>query len=136
MTNVKLPRRQFLHLAAGSIALPALSRIARAQNYPTRPITIVMPCAAGGATDVIARNVGERMKAYLGQPVIIENVTGASGSISVGRVARSAPDGYTLSLGNSCAATAEAPQWRHRQRGGIRGPSGLRQHGTTDALFA
>ncbi len=73
---------------------------AQAQNYPSRPITIVVPFAAGGPTDVIARVVGERMRATLGQNVIIENVTGAAGSIAVGRVARSAADGYTIVIGH------------------------------------
>ena len=73
---------------------------AQAQNYPSRPITIVVPFAAGGPTDVIARVVGERMRASLGQNVIIENVTGAAGSIAVGRVARSAADGYTIVIGH------------------------------------
>ena len=99
---MKLPRRrQFLHLAAGAAALPAASRIARAQTYPSRPITIVVGFAAGGATDTIGRMMAERMKSSLGQPVIVENVTGAGGTIAVGRVARAAPDGYTLSLGNN-----------------------------------
>jgi tripartite-type tricarboxylate transporter receptor subunit TctC len=97
----KLPRRRFLHLVAGTAAIPAVSRIARAQTYPARPITIVVPYAPGGATDVIARNLAERMKTFLGQPVIIENVTGAGGSIGVGRAARAAGDGYTLSLGQN-----------------------------------
>jgi tripartite-type tricarboxylate transporter receptor subunit TctC len=101
---MKLPhRRQFLHLAAGAAALPAVSRIATAQTYPARPITIVVPYAPGGATDVIARNLAERMKTILGRPVIIENVTGAGGTIAVGRVARAAPDGYTLSLGQNAS---------------------------------
>ena len=72
---------------------------ADAQTYPTRPITMVVPFAAGGPTDTITRIVAERMRASLGQTVIIENVTGADGSIGVGRVARAAPDGYTLSVG-------------------------------------
>jgi tripartite-type tricarboxylate transporter receptor subunit TctC len=93
-------RRQFLHLAAGAAALPAASRIARAQAYPTRQVTIVVPFAAGGPTDTIARIMAEGMRASLGQPVIVENVAGASGSIGVGRVARAAPDGYTLSIGH------------------------------------
>jgi tripartite-type tricarboxylate transporter receptor subunit TctC len=97
---MKFPRRQFLQLAASAAALPAASRIARAQTYPTRPITIVVPFAAGGPTDVIARILAERTRASLGQPVIIENVTGAAGSIAVGRVALAAPDGYTLSIGH------------------------------------
>jgi tripartite-type tricarboxylate transporter receptor subunit TctC len=98
---VKLPRRQFLHLAAGAAVLPVVPRFARAQTYPTRPITMVVPFAAGGATDVIGRIMAERMKSSLGQPVIVENVTGALGTIAVARVARAAPDGYTLSLGNN-----------------------------------
>src|SRR5436853_2031094 len=96
---LKLPRRQFLHLAAGAAALPAVSRVARAQTFPTRPITMVVPFAAGGPTDVIGRVVAEGMRASLGQPVIIENVTGAAGTIGVGRVARATPDGYTISIG-------------------------------------
>jgi tripartite-type tricarboxylate transporter receptor subunit TctC len=98
---MRLLRRQFLHLATGAVALPAVSRIAWAQTYPSRPITIVVPFAAGGATDVIGRIMAERMKSSLGQPVIVENVTGAGGTISVGRVARAAPDGYTLGLGHN-----------------------------------
>jgi tripartite-type tricarboxylate transporter receptor subunit TctC len=72
---------------------------AGAQSYPTRPITMVVPFAAGGPTDTITRIVAERMRVSLGQTVIIENVTGADGSIGVGRVARAAADGYTLSIG-------------------------------------
>src|SRR5262245_39585674 len=94
------PRRQVLSFAAGAVALPAMSRMARGQAYPTRPITMVVPFAAGGATDVIARTIAERMKLSLGQPIIVENVTGAGGSIAVGRVARAAADGYALSIGH------------------------------------
>jgi tripartite-type tricarboxylate transporter receptor subunit TctC len=94
-----LARRRFLRLAAGAAALPAITRFARAQAYPARPITMVVPYAAGGPGDTVGRIFAERMKAGLGQAVIIENVTGANGSIAVGRVARAAPDGYTLSLG-------------------------------------
>src|SRR5438034_1041515 len=96
---MKLPHRQFLHLAAGAAALPAVSRIARAQAYPARPITLVVPFAAGGSNDTIARILAEGMRASLGQPIVIDNVGGASGSIGVGRVARAAPDGYTIDLG-------------------------------------
>ena len=71
-----------------------------AEDYPTRPITMIVPFAAGGPTDVVARILAEGMRPSLGQPVLIENVTGAAGSIAVGRVARSAPDGYTLSVGH------------------------------------
>jgi tripartite-type tricarboxylate transporter receptor subunit TctC len=99
---MKLPhRRRFLSLAAGAAALPAMSRIACAETYPSRPITIVVPYAAGGATDTIGRVMAEGMKRSLGQPVIVENATGAGGTIAVGRVARAAPDGYTLSLGHT-----------------------------------
>jgi tripartite-type tricarboxylate transporter receptor subunit TctC len=97
---MKLPhRRQFLRLATGAAVLPAVPVPAWAQSYPTRPITIVVPFPAGGATDSLARVLAERMKGTLGQPVIIENVSGASGSLGVGRVARAAPDGYTLCIG-------------------------------------
>src|SRR5712671_2983003 len=72
---------------------------ATAQAYPSRPITMIVPLATGGSTDVIGRIVAEGMRATLGQPVIVENVTGAGGTLGVGRVARAAPDGYTISLG-------------------------------------
>ena len=98
---MKVPRRRFLQLASGAAALPAVSRFAWAQTYPVRPITMVVPYAAGGATDTIGRVMAERMKSSLGQPVIVEDVTGAGGTIAVGRVARAAPDGYTLSLGHN-----------------------------------
>ena len=96
---MKLPRRTFLHLAVGAAALSAISRTATAQAYPTRPITIVVPAAAGGPLDVLARILSEPMRISLGQPLIIENVAGAAGSIGVGRVARAAGDGYMLVLG-------------------------------------
>jgi tripartite-type tricarboxylate transporter receptor subunit TctC len=98
--TMKLPRRSFLHLTAGAAALPAASRLAWAQTYPSRPITIVVGLAVGGSTDAIARLLAARMRQSLGQRVIVENVTGAGGTIAIGRVARAAPDGYTLSLGN------------------------------------
>ena len=97
---MKLPRRTFLHLAAGAAALPVMSHTAKAQAYPTRPITIVVPYPAGGPTDTLARILAEHVRVSLGQPVIIENVSGAGGSIGVGRVARAAPDGYTVSIGH------------------------------------
>jgi tripartite-type tricarboxylate transporter receptor subunit TctC len=75
------------------------SRFANAQSYPSRPITVVVPFPAGGPTDTLARFLAERMRASLGQPIIIENVSGAAGSIGVGRVARATPDGYTLVIG-------------------------------------
>jgi tripartite-type tricarboxylate transporter receptor subunit TctC len=97
---MKLPRRKFLHLAAVAAALPTVPRFAWAQTYPTRPITMIVPFAAGGPSDVLGRILAERMRASLGQPVIIDNVVGAAGSIGVGRVARAAPDGYTLVVAN------------------------------------
>ncbi len=97
---MKLPRRRFLHLAAGAAALPAVSRFAWAQAYPTRPITMIVPFPAGGPTDALARILAEHMRNLLGQSVIIENVSDAGGSIGVGRVARAAPDGYTVSIGH------------------------------------
>jgi tripartite-type tricarboxylate transporter receptor subunit TctC len=83
----------FIGLAWGGLAV--------AQDYPARPITMIVPFPAGGATDTVARLLGERLRAILGQPVIIENVGGAAGSIGVGRAVRAAPDGYTLSIGTS-----------------------------------
>jgi tripartite-type tricarboxylate transporter receptor subunit TctC len=96
---MKLPRRSFLHLAAGAAALPFAPQIVGAQAYPTRPITMVLPYPPGGSTDVIGRILAERMRTSLGQPIIVESVAGANGSIGVGRVARAAPDGYTLVIG-------------------------------------
>src|SRR6516162_1602666 len=95
---MKLPRRNFLHLAAGAAALPAVSHFAWAQTYPSKPVTIVVPFAAGGPVDLRARSLAEHMRSVLGQPIIIENVSGAAGSLGAGRVARSAPDGYTLAI--------------------------------------
>ncbi|HWX61712.1 tripartite tricarboxylate transporter substrate-binding protein [Bradyrhizobium sp.] len=96
---MKLLRRQVLLLAAGAATLSVASRTAGAQTYPSRPITMVVPFAAGGPADVVGRIIAERMRASLGQPIIIENVTGAAGTIGTGRVARASPDGYTLSIG-------------------------------------
>src|SRR5438128_10468349 len=96
---MKLPRRQFLHLAAGAAVLAAVTHTAGAQPYPNRPITVIVPFPAGGGADAIGRIVTERMRASLGQPIIMENVTGANGSIGAGRAARPAADGYTLDVG-------------------------------------
>jgi len=87
------------HTVAIALALLAGGACADAQTYPTRPITIVVPFPPGGSTDVVARIMAERMRPLLGQPVVIENVGGAGGSIGVGRVARAAPDGYTIDIG-------------------------------------
>src|SRR6266436_1653867 len=95
---MNLPRRRFLQLA-GAAALPALSASAIAKAFPTLPVTIVVPFAAGGPIDALVRVLAESMRRTLGQPLIIENVSGAAGNIGVGRVARAAPDGYTLVTG-------------------------------------
>ena len=100
LNAMNLPRRRFPHLSAGAAALPALSRVASAETYPTRPITIVVPFPAGGPTDTLARIMADHMRTSLGQSVIIENVSGGAGSVGVGRVARAAPDGYTVSIGH------------------------------------
>jgi tripartite-type tricarboxylate transporter receptor subunit TctC len=94
-------RRQLLRLAAAAAALPVLPRLAQAQAFPTRTITIVEPFAAGGPLDTIGRILAERMKISLGQPVVIENVPGASGTLALARVVRAAPDGYTISHGST-----------------------------------
>jgi tripartite-type tricarboxylate transporter receptor subunit TctC len=96
---MKLPRRQFLHLALGATAVPVGSRVAWAESYPTRPITIVVPYAAGSVTDIVGRIVADHMRVVVRQPIIIENVTGADGNIGIGRVARTTPDGYTIGIG-------------------------------------
>jgi tripartite-type tricarboxylate transporter receptor subunit TctC len=87
-----------LHLAAGAAALPAVSRIAWAQAYPTRPVRIIVPFPAGLATDTIARLMGQSLSERLGQPFVIENRTGAGGNIGTESVVRATPDGYTLLL--------------------------------------
>src|SRR3982074_2292802 len=95
-----LPRRQFLHLAAGALGWPLAPRLALAQIFPSRPITMIVPFPPGGANDTLGRILAEGMRGSLNQPVIIENIGGASGSIGVGRVVRAAPDGYTLCIGS------------------------------------
>jgi tripartite-type tricarboxylate transporter receptor subunit TctC len=96
---MQLPRRKFLSLA-GALAAPALSRAAAALDYPTRPITVIVPFPAGGPVDTLARLLAGPMQAALGQALVVENVGGAGGSIAAARVARATPDGYTMILGN------------------------------------
>src|SRR5262245_57632797 len=93
---MKLPRRTFLHLAAGASALPAVSRTAWAQTYPTRPVRIIVGFPAGGAPDIIARLVGQGLSERLGQQFVIENRPGAASNIGTEIVVKALPDGYTL----------------------------------------
>ena len=102
---MKLPRRKFLHLATGAAALPALSRIAWAQAYPTRPVRIIGGAPAGGGIDIVARLMGQWLSERLGQQFIIENRPGAGTNIATEAVVRAAPDGYTLLLAFSSNAT-------------------------------
>jgi tripartite-type tricarboxylate transporter receptor subunit TctC len=99
---MKFPhRRQFLHLAAGAAALPAVSEAARAQAYPTRPVTMVVPYPAGAGVDILGRILAPHLSEYLGQQVIVENIGGTGGMAGSARVARAAPDGYVFVLGNT-----------------------------------
>jgi tripartite-type tricarboxylate transporter receptor subunit TctC len=98
---VKLARRQFLHLAAGAIALPAVSRFAWAQSYPNRPVRIVVGLTAGSASDIVARIMGQWLSEHLGQQFVVENRPGAGTNIAAEAVVRSVPDGYTLLLAAS-----------------------------------
>ena len=93
---MKLRRRTFLHLAAGAAVLPGLSRIARAQAYPTRPVRAVVAFAPGGVTDTFARLMAQKLTEQLGKQVYVENIAGATGNIGTAQVAKAAPDGYTI----------------------------------------
>src|SRR5262249_57509974 len=93
---MKLPRRNFLYLAAGAAALPGVSRVARAQAYPSRPVRIIVGWPAGGGADVVARLMGQWLSERLGQPFIIENRAGAGSNLGTEAVVRAPPDGYTL----------------------------------------
>jgi tripartite-type tricarboxylate transporter receptor subunit TctC len=99
------PRRRFLGLAAGAVALPAMSRIAQAQTYPTRPVRFIVPFPPGGATDTAARFIAESMSRSLGQQVYVENRTGANGIIGIEAAAKSASDGYTVLISPDAVMT-------------------------------
>jgi tripartite-type tricarboxylate transporter receptor subunit TctC len=103
---MKLPRRNFLHLTAGAAALPAVSRIAWAQAYPTRPVRIIVGFAAGGSADILARLIGQWLSERLGQPFVIENRPGAGTTIATEAVVKAPPDGYTLLLVAAAAVTS------------------------------
>jgi tripartite-type tricarboxylate transporter receptor subunit TctC len=98
---MRRPLRQFPLLVCTVTVLAASLWAVSAQTYPTRPVTIIVPYAAGGPTDLIARAIAEKMREPLGQAVVVENVAGGGGAIGVGRVAHAVPDGYTLDLGNN-----------------------------------
>src|SRR5262245_46253707 len=101
---MKLPRRKFLCLTASAAALPAVTRIARAQDYPTRPVRVVVPFPAGGPADILARLVGQWLSERLGQPFVIDNRPGAAGNIGTEAVAKARADGYTLLLASTVNA--------------------------------
>jgi tripartite-type tricarboxylate transporter receptor subunit TctC len=101
---MKLLRRQFLHLAAGAAAVPAVSRMAKAQAYPTKPVRIVVGFAAGGGTDILARLIGQSLSERLGQQFVIENRPGGNSNIATEAVVRAPPDGYTLLVVDSSPA--------------------------------
>ena len=105
---MKLPLRKFLHLAAGAAALPAASRIARAQAYPSRSVRLIEGFGAGGAPDIVARLIGQSLSERLEQSFVVENRSGANGNIATEAVVRAPPDGYTLLLitvGNAISTT-------------------------------
>jgi tripartite-type tricarboxylate transporter receptor subunit TctC len=93
---MKLPRRKFLHLAAGAAAMPFISRLAHAQDYPSRPVRVIVPFAPGGQTDVVARLIAQKLSDRMGKQFYIENAAGAGGNIGAGRAVQAAPDGHTL----------------------------------------
>jgi tripartite-type tricarboxylate transporter receptor subunit TctC len=104
MMTTKLPRRQFLHLAAGAVALPTVSRIAWAQAYPMRPVRMIVLAPAGGSSDILARLMGQWLSERLAQPFLVESRPGATGNIGTEAVVRAPADGYTLLLANTTNA--------------------------------
>ena len=103
---MEIPRRQFLHLAAGAAALPAVSRFAWAQAYPTRPVRMIVNLAPGGALDFAARVIGDSLSRSIGQQIVVENKSGAGGMLGAETVAKSPPDGYTLLATGDVVASA------------------------------
>jgi tripartite-type tricarboxylate transporter receptor subunit TctC len=106
---MNLPRRAFLHLAAGAAALPAILWFAEAQAYPSRPVRFVVPFVAGGGVDFIARLVGEHVSSTIGQPIIIENKAGAGGLLGIESAAKSSPDGYTVLICTTASRALRIP---------------------------
>src|SRR5262249_21890245 len=105
LANLKLPRRNFLHLAAGAAALPAISRIARAQGYPWRPVHWIVGYTPGGGNDIFARLMGQWLQERFGQPFVVENRPGAGSNIATEAVVNARPDGYTILLANFANAS-------------------------------
>jgi tripartite-type tricarboxylate transporter receptor subunit TctC len=105
---MKLPRRTFLHLAAGAAVVPAITRIARAQVYPSRPVRMIIPFAPGGPTDVFARLIAQKFSAEFGKQFYVENIVGGAGNIGTAQAARAAPDGYTILVSVSAFVTNPA----------------------------
>jgi tripartite-type tricarboxylate transporter receptor subunit TctC len=109
---MKLPRRKFLRLAVGAATLPAISRIAVAQTYPTRLITAIIPFAGGSASDVVSRILFDKMSRSMGQPIVVENRPGAGGNIGTATAAKAEPDGYTLLGGGSGPVAANVTLYK------------------------
>src|SRR5260370_15328941 len=105
---MKLPRRQFLRVAAGAAAFPDLANVAGAQNYPARPVRLVVAAVPGGATDTLARQISNDLKEALGQAIVVENRPGANGYLAWNHVAGAEPDGYTLLLAENALAMSQA----------------------------
>ena len=124
MTILKLPRRKFLHLAAAAAALPAVSRIAKADNYPSRPVRIIVGFAPGGATDIAARLVAQWLSERLGQSFIVENRPGATNNVATEAVVQAAPDGYTL-MAFSITNTINPALFTHLNFNFVRDMSGV-----------
>jgi tripartite-type tricarboxylate transporter receptor subunit TctC len=105
---MKLPRRQFLHLAAATASLPVFASLASAQTYPTRPARIIVPLTAGSAADIFARVLPQKMSESWGQPVVVENQPGAGTTLATGMVVKAPPDGHTLLVSSAAFATSAA----------------------------